>query len=289
MIKAALYGRCTELGNPEDLKSLLVKLDKSVGRLCIYEPFLEYLKSVVDFDYSRCETFSSEIIPDVDYIVSAGGDGTFLEAARFAVMSDAPILGVNFGRMGFLSQLYSSEIEKEPDELFKNNFETERRSLLSAYIDEKPIALPALNEITVQRNNPYMLKTTVDVDGKNLSSYWSDGLIIATPTGSTAYSLSVGGPVVTPDNKNFIITPVAPHNLTIRPVVISENSLVKIRVFTRKGKALFSSDNFTAEIDSGSSITVKKSEKILKFIKLPHCDFFKTLHTKLNWGLDIRN
>jgi NAD+ kinase len=134
-----------------------------------------------------------------------------------------------------------------------------------------------------------MIKTTVKVDDKLLSSYWSDGILISTPTGSTAYSLSAGGPLMLPDTHNFIITPIAPHNLNIRPIVISDSSKILVEVTTRKGNAILSIDSKLFEAPSGTKIIVKKSQSVLNFVKLKNYDFFKTLHTKLNWGIDMRN
>jgi NAD+ kinase len=289
-IKIGLYGRYSGVDNTVKLKTL-IEILQTKATLYIYEPFLVYLREKFGIPVA-CERFTSvkDLDPDIVCLLSAGGDGTFLEASQFSIEHNIPILGINFGRLGFLAQVPANEIEPAIDSLFEHNYSIEKRSLISVYIGENEEFISnALNEVTVQRNNPTMIKTTVKVDGELLSSYWSDGILISTPTGSTAYSLSAGGPLMLPDTHNFIITPIAPHNLNIRPIVMSDTSKIHIEALTRKGNAVLSIDNKMLEIPSGTKITIKKSQSVLNFIKLKNYNFFKTLHTKLNWGIDIRN
>jgi NAD+ kinase len=289
-VKIGLYGRPSGIDNTEKLKTLIEILQTN-AILYIYEPFLVYLQEKFDMSI-ECERFTStkDISKDLTSLLSAGGDGTFLEASQFSVEHGIPILGINFGRLGFLAQVPANEIEPALDNLFGHNYTIEKRSLISIYRDDDhDFISTALNEVTIQRNDLTMIKTTVRVDDRLLSSYWSDGILISTPTGSTAYSLSAGGPLMLPDTHNFIITPIAPHNLNIRPIVISDSSKILVEVTTRKGNAVLSIDNKLFEVPSGIKITVKKSQSVLNFVKLKNYDFFKTLHTKLNWGIDIRN
>jgi NAD+ kinase len=289
-IKIALYGRYSGVDDTEKLKTLIETL-QTKAFLYIYAPFLDYLQEKLDIPL-KCEHFTSvkDLGSDIACLLSAGGDGTFLEASQFSVEHGIPILGINFGRLGFLAQVPANEIQPALENLFEHNYTIEKRSLISVYAGENGEFISnALNEVTIQRNNPTMIKNTVRVNDELLSSYWSDGILISTPTGSTAYSLSAGGPLMLPDTHNFIITPVAPHNLNIRPTVISDTSKIDIEVATRKGNAVLSIDNRMFEIPSGTKITVKKSQSVLNFIKLKNYSFFKTLHTKLNWGMDIRN
>ncbi|MDR1339479.1 MAG: NAD(+)/NADH kinase [Prevotellaceae bacterium] len=289
-VKIGIYGRYSGVDNTGKLKTL-IEILQAKAVLCIYEPFLLYLREKLDMPL-ECERFTStkDIDGDMLCLLSAGGDGTFLEASQFSVEHNIPILGINFGRLGFLAQVPANEIEPALENLFEHNYSIEKRSLISVYLGENVEFISnALNEVTVQRNNPTMIKTTVRVDDELLSSYWSDGILISTPTGSTAYSLSAGGPLMLPDTHNFIITPIAPHNLNIRPIVISDTSEILVELLTRKGNAVLSMDNKMFEIPSGTKITVKKSQSVLNFIKLKNYNFFKTLHTKLNWGIDIRN
>jgi NAD+ kinase len=289
-IKIGLYGRYSGVDNTEKLKTL-IEILQTKAVLYIYKPFLVYLQEKFDMPI-ECEHFTSakDLDGDIVCLLSAGGDGTFLEASQFSVEHDIPILGINFGRLGFLAQVPANEIEPAIENLFEHNYSIEKRSLISVYIGEnEEFVSNALNEVTLQRNNLTMIKTTVKVDDELLSSYWSDGILISTPTGSTAYSLSAGGPLMLPNTHNFIITPIAPHNLNIRPIVMSDTSKIHVEVLTRKGNAVLSLDNKMFEIPSGTKIIVKKSQSVLNFIKLKNYNFFKTLHTKLNWGIDIRN
>jgi NAD+ kinase len=290
LLKIGLYGRSSGIVNTGKLKTL-IKILQEKAVLYIYEPFLVYLQEKFEASI-ECEHFTSikDIESDTDCLLSVGGDGTFLEASQFSVEHNIPILGINFGRLGFLAQVSANEIEPALDDLVEHNYTVEKRSLISVYDgDSEDFISNALNEVTVQRNNPTMIKTTVEVDGELLSSYWSDGILISTPTGSTAYSLSAGGPLMLPDTHNFIITPIAPHNLNIRPIVISDTSKILVKVISRKGNAALSIDNKMFEIPSETKILIKKSQSVLNFVKLKNYNFFKTLHTKLNWGIDIRN
>ncbi|MDR1170278.1 MAG: NAD(+)/NADH kinase [Prevotellaceae bacterium] len=289
-LKIGLYGRPSGMDNIGQLKTLIEILQKK-SVVHIYDPFLSYLQEKFGTAV-ECERFTStkDISDDLVCLLSVGGDGTFLEASQFSIEHSIPILGLNFGRLGFLAQVPANEIEPALENLFEHNYSIEKRSLVSVYQGESETFISnALNEVTVQRNDMTMIKTTVKVNDELLSSYWSDGILISTPTGSTAYSLSAGGPLMLPDTHNLIITPIAPHNLNIRPTVMSDTSKILVEVVTRKGNAVLSMDNKMFEIPSGTKITVKKSQSVLNFIKLKNYSFFKTLHTKLNWGIDIRN
>lgn len=290
-MKTAIYGRCSGIESPDQLLIPLKKI-ATHSELLIYEPFLLYLQEVAEFELPPAKAFDSptDLDKTTDYILSVGGDGTFLEAAQFAVKYDIPILGINFGRLGFLAQVSANETETALDHLFAKQFEIEKRSMIEVCsISGDVYNPPALNEVSIQRNGATMLKTAIWIDGKLLSSYWSDGLLVATPTGSTAYSLSVGGPIVVPTARNFIITPIAPHNLGIRPAVVSDESEIIIEVQARKEGLTMSLDNTTFEIYPGARLLVRKSKSCLNFVKLPEYDFFKTLHSKLHWGMDARN
>ncbi|MDR2026098.1 MAG: NAD(+)/NADH kinase [Prevotellaceae bacterium] len=290
LLKTGLYGRPSGVDDTGKLATL-IKILQEKAVLYVYEPFLVYLQEKFG-TLIECERFTStkDIGDGLACLLSAGGDGTFLEASQFSIEHDIPILGINFGRLGFLAQVPANEIEPALDDLFEHNYTVEKRSLISVYSgDNGDFIANALNEVAVQRNNPTMIKTTVTVNDELLSSYWSDGLLISTPTGSTAYSLSAGGPIMLPDTHNFIITPIAPHNLNIRPIVISDTSKILVKVISRKGNAVLCIDNRMYEIPSGTKIEVKKSQSVLNFIKLKNYNFFKTLHTKLNWGIDMRN
>ena len=289
-IKPGLYGR-TSLSADADKLKMLMRILLRNAPVCVYAPFAEKLEKICGETFD-CERFESaeELAGASNCLLSIGGDGTFLEASRFAVECDIPILGINFGRLGFLAQVAAEETEPALEQLFLKNYTVEKRILISVYDEEGGLIDPyALNEVAVQRNNPTMLRTVLHVDGELLSAYWSDGTLISTPTGSTAYSLSVGGPVVTPDNGSFVITPIAPHNLNLRPIVVSDESVITVETVTRKGTATLSIDNRMMELASGTRFIVKKSQFMLNFLKLKNYNFFKTLRTKLNWGTDLRS
>lgn len=292
-MKIAIYGRCYKSNYSNEIKMLIDALHKYGASIYIYAPFHCFFTTELNIKLPDCKIFSSasELDPSIKYMLSVGGDGTFLEAAKFVLHKNIPILGINLGRLGFLAQVSTNEIGEALADLFANEYSVEPRCLLEVnggFIGENDFP-HALNEISVQRNSPVMIKTTVRVDRELLSSYWSDGLLVSTATGSTAYSLSVGGPIMLPNSDNFIITPIAPHNLNIRPIVISGNSFIEIEITTRKGTANISVDNQMFEVESGTRLFIKKSDYTLNFVKLKTTSFFKALQNKLHWGFDPRN
>lgn len=224
-----------------------------------------------------------------DALLSIGGDGTFLSAACIAVPSDVPVLGVNFGRLGFLSTCNPEDL---PSAVFERRFGVEERGLLEVSCDV-PLAEDfwsfALNETAVSRIGASMLGIDVCVDGEQLPTWWADGLLVATSTGSTAYSLSAGGPICTPDAKVMVVTPVSPHNLNIRPIVLPLSSRIDISLRSRDDRVTFSVDNRTCTIPSGASVRVCAAPVKLRRLSLGQPDFFKALRTRLLWGEDVRN
>lgn len=231
-------------------------------------------------------------MPDVDFMVSVGGDGTLLETVTYVRNTQIPILGVNTGRLGFLATVSQDNISEAIDAIYQNNFHYDYRSLIALDSQAK---LPdnlnfALNEFTViKQDTSAMIVVHTYIDGMFLNSYWSDGLIISTPTGSTGYSLSCGGPVVSPHSNNFIITPVSPHNLTVRPLVVSENSVISLQVESRSKNFLLSLDSRSYTMSTSCELTVRKSDFQVRLIKFHGNGFLDTLRQKLNWGLDVRN
>lgn len=230
---------------------------------------------------------AGDIIEGTFALLSLGGDGTFLDAARIAVPSGVPVLGVNFGRLGFLS-------ENKPEDvlpaLLAGEYIVEERTLLKASVDGGGIGNDyALNEVSISRLSPAMLGIDVSIDGTALPTYWADGLLVATSSGSTAYSLSVGGPICTPDAKVLILAPVAPHNLNVRPLVIPESSKLSISVRSRDEKAHLSMDNTDRLIPADSSVVVEAAPVHLKRLRLGKSNFIQALRGRLLWGEDVRN
>lgn len=230
---------------------------------------------------------ASEMQQGTDGLLSLGGDGTFLSAARLAVQSDVPILGVNFGRLGFLS-------EAKPDELLqaisRGELQVEERELLQVVADDAGSFWPyALNETSISRDGASMLGIDVIIDGAPLPTYWADGLLVATSSGSTAYSLSVGGPICTPDSKVFIIAPISPHNLNVRPLVVPQTTRIEITMRSREGRAVLSLDNSSRRIPADTRITVSEAPVRLKRLGTGRPAFINALRTRLLWGEDVRN
>jgi NAD+ kinase len=252
----------------------------------VHQSFAAYLPTATtDF-----ETYT-QLPDDIHCLMSLGGDGTLLDSVRLAGCSGTPVLGINTGRLGFLSSVPLSDADKAVDALLNNNYRLEERTLLEVSGDFLPAGDSpyALNDIGIQRHHPSMIAIRVTINQEALPDYWADGLLLATPTGSTAYSMSAGGPIVAPDSQSIIITPIASHNLNIRPLVIADNAEVGVQVFTRKGAAVISLDNRIYDVPSGTEIQVRKANFTAKIIKLHRSSFFSALHEKLSWGIDKRN
>jgi NAD+ kinase len=233
---------------------------------------------------------SLPVMPDL--VLSVGGDGTFLETMLRVRGLDLPIAGVNTGRMGFLANIPEDDISHSVDLLCRGEYEMIERSLIelvhpSNLFEEG--ASTALNEITVQKSDPGMIIINVFVDDIYLNTYWADGLIISTATGSTAYNLSVGGPILSPEDESLLISPISPHNLTIRPIIISGNSKLKMVVEGRKKECIVTCDSRSKLLPFSEEIRIRRSEGKLKTVMLKGMDFYSTLRNKLMWGADRRN
>ena len=260
----------------------------------LYKPFYEHL--VEDL---RTTTFYSSFFhsySDFDkenkFIFSVGGDGTFLQSVLSIRNFDIPVIGVNGGRLGFLADISEDQVNQALNDIFSNRYKIVQRSMLEVdFSDRENLDFNyALNEMTILKtDNSSMLNITAYIDGEFLNNYWADGLIISTPTGSTAYSLSVGGPILTPNSENFVITPLAPHNLTIRPMVVPDNCEIKLRVEGRGTHYLTSLDSRSIPVEFSTILRVKKAGFKLSTLQLPEQPFFNTLRTKLMWGIDRRN
>lgn len=224
-------------------------------------------------------------------ILSVGGDGTFLAAAKMVIGSQVPVLGINHGRLGFLSDVAPDAIQKAVADLLAGNYRTTDVAAINMYADgtREPIGY-AINEFAISKcDNSSMLTLETYVDGDYLTTYWADGLIIATPTGSTAYSLSVGGPIVAPTSHSLIVTPVAPHNLSIRPLVLPDNVVINILVDGRAPNVMASFDGQTHLMPNGGRLRIAKANIGVKRIQLASYSFFRSLREKLMWGADSRN
>ena len=269
---------------------MLANTDKF--KIVVYKPYLDFLNSDSNSSF-KLDTFSNseELIAKADYVISLGGDGTMLETLEYVRRSGIPVLGVNTGRLGFLATVYKEDFAKAIQLLTKEKFTLDKRELIE--LDKATCFNEvnyALNEFTIhKKESSAMINIDTYVDGIFLNSYFADGLIVSTPTGSTAYSLSCGGPIMVPDSDNFIITPIAPHNLNVRPIVISNNKTLSFKVSGRSESFNVSLDSRSQTINNLSELIIKKADFRFNMINLEGQHFFETLRNKLLWGIDKRH
>lgn len=252
---------------------------------------LDLLDTLVCGGCNICHVSAEKHVQDnTEMLLSVGGDGTFLNAAMMVAGKDIPVAGVNLGRMGFLSE---NRPEDFAQAVLAGEYTVESRAMLEAEVhtgNHEIDAFPfALNEMTVRRSGAAMLTVDVCVNGEKLPTYWGDGLIVSTSSGSTAYSLSVGGPIAMPDSKVFIISPIAPHNLNVRPLVVPDSSEIDLIVSSRDGYFEFSSDNRTVVVPENTKVRIRMAQFSLKRIRLNKSNFIQALTDKLFWGEDVRN
>lgn len=294
-MKVALFGRKTDISNLAKLNLLIKKLEENSNvELCCYAPLYDYFKDNFGEEVAMT-TFSTyeELPSDTNLFLSLGGDGTLLESLTYIRERCIPVAGINFGRLGFLTTAQIGEENGWVGQLLEGEYHIQERTLLSFSAESQDL-LPhgfykyALNEITLQRQSPAMLEISVSVDGNPLPIYFADGILIGSATGSTAYSLSIGGPIVTPDSKVLIIAPIAPHNLNVRPIIVPETSVVEMSYKTRGDDALLTADNRYAKFPQESVITISKGGYPLKSISINN-SFMEALNQKLLWGEDKRN
>jgi len=292
-MKVAIYGRNFDKGFNEYVKKFFKVLEDNNFGIIIYNKFYDFLKKEINLSLNSFEVFEKheEIKHDVDLLFSIGGDGTILDAVTFVRDSNIPIVGINTGKLGFLASIGKEEIETALQSILKGEYTIEERSLLklsssSGLFSDFPYSL---NEIAVQKVDSAMITVHVYIDGEFLNSYWADGLLISTPTGSTAYSLSVGGPIIIPQSGNFIISPISPHNLTVRPIVLPDTSKLELRLEHRSLNYIASLDHRSMMIKNTEQLSICKANFTIRLIKLNETSFYKTLRNKLMWGVDKRN
>lgn len=292
-MKVAVYGKQYQQEVAPFVLELFQELEKAQMEILVYEPFYDFLSKQSNLNlFLNTFTTSEELKNKIELFVSIGGDGTILDATTLIRDSGIPIIGVNTGRLGFLADIAKHQIPKTIKQLVNKRYSIDQRTLLKLET-QKPIFGElnfALNEVTISRKDTTsMITITTYLNDKFLNSYWADGLIISTPTGSTGYSLSCGGPIVMPGSNNFIITPIAPHNLNVRPLVISDEYELKVKVEGRANQFLIALDSRIETIDSSVELTIKKECYKINMIETDTQDFASTLRNKLLWGLDKRN
>lgn len=293
-MKVAIYGRKTEKLLPPVLQGLFDKLEKNGAELLIDSAYMEYLKPQfrIGSKVKVLDDFNT-IRGQADFLLSFGGDGTILETITYVRNSGIPILGINTGRLGFLAGLTVEEaVEYAVERLKAKKFSLDKRSLIKLETKTNMFGDVnyALNELTVQRKESSAMMTVhCSINGEFLNSYWADGLIISTPTGSTAYSLSCGGPLMVPDARSFVITPLSPHNLNVRPLIVPEDSVIKLTVEGRSPQYLASLDARTEAFSDDVELTVRKEDFKISLVRFSDQHFFQTIREKLIWGHDARN
>lgn len=295
-MKIAIYGRDFQHAVIQYVQELFDLLAKEHVEIWVYTDFSEFLEAKVACKQA-IHVFSTyqDLPKDIAFMLSLGGDGTMLSAVSIIADSGIPVTGINFGRLGFLASINKDKIQEALNELLNRHYDIEKRVLLATYKKDEQGKRDerlsfALNDVTlIKKDSSAMVTLNTYVNGELLNAYWADGLIVATPTGSTAYSLSCGGPIVMPGSGNFIITPISPHNLNVRPIVVSDSSQIKIEVESRSDSFLFSCDSNTQTVKTGAVIHVQKADFNVNLIRLKHESFFSTIRHKLLWGLDTRN
>lgn len=293
-MKVALYSQTYDDDTFEYVVALLDELQKERAEVAIEADFHTFLaKKHISGSYKTFTDFEG-LDTSFDIFVSFGGDGTILRATTFVRDMGIPIVGVNTGRLGFLSIFNKEDVRKVVQEFKNGNYTIIERSLVEisggSHIPELNPLNFALNEITVSRKDTTsMITVETYLNDEYLTSYWADGLIVSTPTGSTGYSLSCGGPVIVPTAKSLVLTPIAPHNLNARPLVISDETVIRLKVSGREEHHLISLDSRIASVENGKEIIIKKADFTIKMIEYASESFLKTIRNKLLWGEDRRN
>lgn len=294
-MKIGIYGQFYHENAGHSIAQLLNLLDEKNVEVLIEEDFLQMIHdhNSIQKEYRQFSAFE-ELDNSFDLFFSIGGDGTILKSINYIRNLNIPIVGINTGRLGFLATIQKEQIESTLNEILEKKFTLSPRSVLTIETntkDQDPVfSQIALNEIAVSRRNTTSM-ITVDtwLNDQFLTSYWADGLIIATPTGSTGYSLSCGGPVITPDADSLVITPIAPHNLNARPLVIRDGTKIKLKVSGREKTHLVSMDSRIATLENDTEIIISKAPYCINFVELTEDSFLNTLRKKLLWGEDKRN
>lgn len=291
-MKIAVYGRTIENNRSAAVQELFNLLGKESASVCIHKPLFDFIKDQIRLP-SHVSFFSTneELLARADYLFSLGGDGTLLETLSLVRDSGIPVVGINTGRLGFLSSISKDESAIALKSLREGKFDIEKKELLFLDCPALFSDLPyALNEITILKNDTSSMVTIhVYMNEELLNSYLCDGLIVATQTGSTAYSLSCGGPIVAPGADVFIITPIAPHNLNVRPVVLPDTCTLRLKVESSNQQYMLALDSRSSSVRDQDEILIKKAPWRMNLLKLPGRDFFTSLRIKLLWGIDKRS
>lgn len=291
-MKAAIYSRVIEPDHLIEIQHLFDELTSRKIQPVIFKPFLEQVSASIHLP-ANIATFadSDDLNDSIDFLISLGGDGTMLDTVTLVRDKNIPVLGINFGRLGFLA-IGKGELATAVASLANRTFLIDKRSMVKLDANQPLFGdVPyALNEFAIHKTDTSpMIKIHTYLNGEFLNTYWADGLIVATPTGSTGYSLSCNGPIVFPESGSFVITPVAPHNLNVRPIVVPDNNIISFEVEGRTDHFLCTMDSRKEIVEKQVQLAIKKTPFTLSLVRLNENNFLQTLRTKLSWGLDKRN
>jgi NAD+ kinase len=292
-MQVAIYSRVIDYERPLEMGELFKELANHKIKPVLYKPFAEKVRQTIELP-GDVQLFneSKDLDESIDFVISLGGDGTLLDTVTLVRNKNIPILGINFGRLGFLASIGKEDLSTAVSALRHRTFLIDKRSLIHLDASESLFGdVPyGLNEFAIHKtDNSPMIKIHTYLNGEFLNTYWADGLIVATPTGSTGYSLSCNGPVIFPDSSSFVITPVAPHNLNIRPIVVPDDNIISFEVEGRTDQFLCAMDSRKEIVNRQVQLAVKKEKFTIGLIRLNENNFLQTLRSKLSWGLDTRN
>lgn len=292
-MNVAIYSRKTSKNNLPYVVELLSHFKKMGWKPVLEKEFKALLVKKIGVDSSTAEFSSfSDFASGIDLVVSLGGDGTFIQSVNYVRNSGVPIVGINTGRLGFLANISKDSMTEAFEKLQNKQFEYQKRSLLRVETASNHFgdANIALNEVTVSRkDSSAMLTVHATLDDEYMNSYWADGLIISTPTGSTAYNLACGGPIIDPQCQLHVVTPIAPHNLNVRPIVVPDSTVIKLSVEGRSRNYLLSLDGNSVNIKQREEVLIRKADFMINVIKIDGHNFLDTIRNKMLWGIDRRN
>lgn len=289
-LKFALFGNVYQERKSAVVQKFFAIAEKYEASVVMPKQFYSFLKENVKIDVPQCELTDDDDFT-ADFAVCLGGDGTFLDVASRVADKQIPIIGFNTGRLGFLASYQPSHIEDAIADIYSGNYNIEAHSVLQLFCDDLELqGYPfALNEIAILKHDiSSMITIHTDIDGEHLTTYQADGLIVSTPTGSTAYSLSVGGPIIVPQSDAICLTPVAPHSLNMRPIVLCDDAEIELRVESRSGNFLISLDGRSQSYRDNIHLRIRKAPYSVNVVTQPGHNFFSTLHKKMMWGADRR-
>jgi NAD+ kinase len=292
-MKAAIYSRVLEESQRKDVQLFFDELNRQKIEPVIFQPYFEQIRTELNLPAAtKVFSRSEELTDEVEFIISLGGDGTLLDTVTLVRDKVIAIMGINFGRLGFLASIGRDEMQSAVKAMTNRNYIVDKRTLIhmDANIPMFGDVPYGLNEFSIhKRDVAAMIKIHTYLNGEFLNTYWADGLIVATPTGSTGYSLSCNGPVVFPDSGSFVITPVAPHNLNVRPIIVPDNNIISFEIESRADQIICALDSRREIVSKNVQLAVKKESFDISLVRLSENNFLQTLRNKLTWGLDKRN